>query len=80
MTEAALAAMSQIENKKHTSEFKATGGKIWKVALVVSYRADVKVVIREAANWRLASAGAGMYRIEIAAGNNASRSATLRGV
>jgi hypothetical protein len=66
--EAVEAAMSQIEYKNYTSKFQGTGRKIWKVALVVRYRTDVRVVFREAANWRLVRGDDEKYWVEFAAG------------
>jgi hypothetical protein len=68
MADMIKAAMSQIENKNYISKFQGTGQKIWKVAMVVSYRTDVRVVIREAANWRLVKDESANYKIEFSPG------------
>ncbi|MDR1083749.1 MAG: PD-(D/E)XK nuclease domain-containing protein [Deltaproteobacteria bacterium] len=54
MEKALAAAMVQTEKNKYTLKFQGHGNKIYKTALAVSGRVDVRVIFEEAANWILA--------------------------
>jgi hypothetical protein len=53
MEKALTAAMKQIEDRQYALKFQGQDNKIYKTALVVSGRADVRVALEAAANWSL---------------------------
>jgi hypothetical protein len=50
-------AMAQIEEKKYDLKFKGAGNSIYKVALVVNERTNVKIFLKKADNWVLEKIG-----------------------
>jgi hypothetical protein len=56
-------AMNQIESKKYTKKFQGLGNRIFKSAVVISGRVDVKTVFEEAKNWTLVKTSEGVYQV-----------------
>jgi hypothetical protein len=63
MEKLAEKAMAQIEEKKYDLKFKGAGNVIYKVALVVSERTNVKIVFNKAENWVLVKNGQ-IYKVQ----------------
>jgi hypothetical protein len=57
MDKLAEKAIAQIEERKYDLKFKGAGNFIYKVALVVNQRTNVKIVIKKADNWVLEKNG-----------------------
>jgi hypothetical protein len=57
MDKLAEKAMAQIEEKKYDLKFKGAGNSIYKVALVVNQRTNVKIVFKKADIWVLEKKG-----------------------
>jgi hypothetical protein len=61
MNKFAKVALDQIEENKYLKKFRAYGRKIYKTALVISYRLDILIVFEEAKNWKLVKKFDGFY-------------------
>jgi hypothetical protein len=53
MNKALIEALTQIEDNKYAKKFQGSDNEIYKTALVIGGRADVRIVFERAANWSL---------------------------